>query len=88
MTQPTPTPEPAVLAAVVVGIVDAVLVLLGTLSVHIPTGFGAALDGVIGALSLAVPIVAGLIVRSKVTPVGPAPVPLAVAAHFDPVKPE
>lgn len=84
MTQPNTTPEPAVSAAVVVGVVDAVLVLLGTLSVHIPNGFGAALDGVIGALALAVPLVAGFIVRSKVTPVAALPQAAVVPAHFDP----
>jgi len=78
-----PTPEPAVFGAAAVAVINSVLVLLGVLSLTIPTGLGAALAGIVAALVVAVPLVVGVIVRSKVTPVK-APVVATVAAHFDP----
>lgn len=61
-----PAREPAVSIGSITALVSAVLALIVVLGVTLPEGFEAALIGVITAAG---PIIAGIVIRSRVTPV-------------------
>lgn len=67
------TAEPAVIGGAVVAVFNAVVSLLVILGVTVPAGAGGAVQTVVmaiaGALATILPVVAGFVVRGKVTPV-------------------
>jgi hypothetical protein len=64
--------EPALVITAVTGLVDAVLLLLVTFGIPITAPQKAAVDGVLAAVMTLLAVVAGVLVRSQVTPVKPA----------------